>query len=138
MNDLADKLYEANQAADNIEVDELGIPVRKDRDAKYEYDYITARCFKRNPHIHVRPDGNLYNSHTLIKPELDDIAQLSNWVGRLPRQAVIYIYNRMKDVAPRLDPNIIAITPTLGWDFEKQEFCEPPKGEKEFNVISDW
>lgn len=140
MDDLADQLYEANQAENGtgVQIDELGIPLPQIKNLHTHYEYITARCFKRNPHLHVRPDGELYNSHTRVNPTLDDIVQLANWFDRLPRQAVLYVYNRIKELAPRLDPNIIAITPTLGWDFEKHVFCDPPKGEKEFNVISDW
>lgn len=137
MDNLADQLYEANQEHTD-EIDEIGLPLPRVRNMYTHYEYLTARCFYLNPHLHTRPDGNLYNSHVLVQPTLDDIAQLANWFDRLPRQAVLYVYNRIKELAPRLDPNIIAITPTLGWDFEKHVFCDPPKGEKEFNVISDW
>lgn len=141
-NNLADRLYEANQQADSselgIEVDELGIPFKTKHDVRYHCNYLAARCFRRNPHLHIRPDGNLYNSHTLISPTLDDIAQLADWVERLPRQQVLAVYNILKEHAPRLDPDVIAITPTLGWRFSTQSFETPPKGAKEFNVISDW
>lgn len=138
--DLASKLYEASQSDSDtgIQVDELGIPFKVNHDARYHCSYLTARCFIRNPHLHVRPDGNVYNSHTLIQPTLDDIAQLADWVERLPRQQVLNVYKQIKDHAPQLDPDVIAITPTLAWRFSTQSFETPPKGEEEFNVISDW
>lgn len=137
---LADQLYEANQeeAREELEIDELGLPLPKLKTTRALYEYLAARCLRRNPHLHTRPDGNLYNSHTLINPTVKDIARLADWTDSLSSQAASYIYDRLKEVSDTLNPDVIAITPTLGWDFSTQSFCTPPKGQKEFNVISDW
>ena len=139
-NNLADRLYEASQqtAPSGIEVDELGIPFKINHDSRYHCSYITARCLKRNPHLHTRPDGYLYNSHTRVSPRLEDIIQLADWAGPITKQQAIFIYHQLKKLALKLDPDVIAITPTLGWRFSTQSFEKPPKGQKEFNVISDW
>lgn len=135
--DLADQLIAANeQHAHKIQIDELGIPLPIPQTKRAHYNYLTARAFKRNPHLHTRHNRTqLWNSHTLIQPTLEDIARLTDWVDELPKQAIVYIYDKCKELAPQLDEDIIAITPRLAWSFKEQRLIE---FDKDINVISDW
>lgn len=135
--DLADQLIAANQQhAPKIEIDELGIPLPQNPSNRAHYNYLCARAFKRNPHLHTRHNRTqLWNSHTLIQPTLEDIARLTDWVDKLPPQAIVYIYDKCKELAPQLDDDIIAITPHLAWSFKEQKLIE---FKEELNVISDW
>ena len=135
--DLADQLIAANEDhAHKIEIDELGIPLPQIDTKRAHYNYLTARAFKRNPHLHTRHNRTqLWNSHTLIQPTLEDIARLTDWVDELPKQAIVYIYDKCKELAPQLDEDIIAITPRLAWSFKEQRLIE---FDKDINVISDW
>ena len=136
-NDLASQLIAANeeqQATQNI--DELGIPLPIPQTKRAHYNYLCARAFKRNPHLHTRHERTqLWNSHTLIQPTLDDICRLTDWVDKLPRQAVLYIYDKLRELAPELNEDIIAITPRLAWSFKEQKLIE---FKEDINVISDW
>lgn len=136
--DLADQLIAANQEQEKAtpEIDELGIPLPIPQTKRAHYNYLTARAFKRNPHLHTRHNRTqLWNSHTLIRPTLEDIARLTDWVDELPKQAIVYIYDKCKELAPQLDEDIIAITPRLAWSFKEQRLIE---FDKDINVISDW
>lgn len=137
-NDLASQLIAANeeQHANKIQIDELGIPLPIPQTKRAHYNYLCARAFKRNPHLHTRHNRTeLWNSHTLIQPTLEDIARLTDWVDALPPQAVVYIYDKCKELAPQLDEDIIAITPRLAWSFKEQRLIE---FKEDINVISDW
>lgn len=137
-NDLASQLIAANkeQHANKIEIDELGIPLPQIDTKRAHYNYLTARAFRRNPHLHTRHNRTqLWNSHTMIQPTLEDIARLTDWVDELPKQAIVYIYDKCKELAPQLDEDIIAITPRLAWSFKEQRLIE---FDKDINVISDW
>ena len=137
--DLADQLIAANEEEhkeEDIQVDELGIPLPIPQTNRARYNYLVARAFKRNPHLHTRHDRTqLWNSHTIVRPTLEDIARLTDWVDNLPRQAVVYIYDKCKELAPPLSEDMIAITPRLAWSFKEQKLIE---FEEDINVISDW
>lgn len=137
-NDLASQLIAANEEQRSLktQLDELGIPLPQIQTNRAHYNYLTARAFKRNPYLHTRHNGTeVWNSHTLIQPTLEDIARLTDWVDKLPTQAIVYIYDKIKEMAPQLNEDIIAITPHLAWDFKNQQLIE---SKEEFNVISDW
>ena len=137
-NDLAEQLIAANQEQEKSapEIDELGIPLPIPQTNRAHYTYLVARAFKRNPHLHTRHNRTqVWNSHTLIQPTLEDIARLTDWVDKLPPQAIIFIYDKIKELAPPLDEDIIAITPRLAWSFKEQKLIE---FEEDINVISDW
>lgn len=137
-NDLADQLIAANQEQEKStpEIDELGLPLPRVHTNRAKYTYLVARAFRRNPHLHTRHNRTqLWNSHTLIQPTLEDIARLTDWVDELPKQAIVYIYDKCKELAPQLDEDIIAITPRLAWSFKEQRLIE---FDKDINVISDW
>lgn len=133
---LADQLIAANQEQEPLQVDELGIPLPQLQTKRAHYTYLTARAFKRNPHLHTRHNRTeVWNSHTLIQPTIEDIARLTDWVDKLPPQAIIFIYDKIKELAPELDEDIIVIAPHLAWSFSEQRLIER---EEPFNVISDW
>lgn len=135
--DLADQLIAANEEQHKqVEIDELGIPLPRPQTNRAHYNYLVARVFKRNPHLYTRYNRTqLWNSHTLIQPTLEDIARLADWVDKLPPQAIVYIYDKCKELAPQLNEDIIAITPRLAWSFKEQRLIE---FDKDINVISDW
>lgn len=134
--DLADQLIAATQQQHQQEIDELGIPLPQPQTKRANYNYLCARAFKANPHLHTRHNRTqLWNSHTLIQPTLDDICRLTKWVDELPRQGVIYVYDKLRELAPELNEDIIAITPRLAWSFKEQKLIE---FKEDINVISDW
>lgn len=135
-NSLADQLVEANKVEDGPKTDEYGIPLPQKDTTKAHYNYLVARSIYLNKHLHTRHNGrDLYNSHTIIRPTIEDISRLAKWIEPIPRQGIVYIYDKIKELVPYLDESKIAITPNLLWDIEKQELIET---KEVINVISDW
>lgn len=136
-NDLASQLIEANKREEEkVQIDELGIPLPRKKTNEAHYAYLTARALFLNKHLYTRDNKTqLWNSHDKIRPIEEDIVRLTKCYERIPKQGIIYIYDRLRELVPYLDESKIAITPTLLWDIEKQELVET---EEEINVISDW
>lgn len=136
--DLAEQLIAANEEEQNqvTQEDELGLPIPQTKDARAQYNYMVARAFVINPHLYTRNNRKeLWNEHTKIRGTLEDIVRLTKWPKNIPKQGLVYIYDKLREVAPQLDEDVIAITPTLAWDMVKQELIDDADG---FNVISDW
>lgn len=134
--DFADQLIAANEQHHQQEIDELGIPLPQIKNNRTLCNYLAARAFKANPHLHTRHNRTqLWNSHTIVQPTLEDICRLTKWVDNLPRQGVIYVYDKLRELAPELNEDIIAITPRLAWSFKEQKLIE---FKEDINVISDW
>ncbi len=138
MDDLAEQLIKANEAEKKIETekDELGLPLPQKKTPEAKYNYLAARALFINKHIYTRNNKTeLWNEHEKIKPKRSDISKLARWYGPLPPEGVVYVYEKLKQVAPYLDETKIAITPTMLWDIENQELIET---DEPVNVITDW
>lgn len=137
-NDLASQLIEANkkEEKEEIQIDELGLPLPQKKTEEAHYAYLTARALFLNKHLYTRNNKTeLWNSYDKINPTEEDMVRLTKCYERIPKQGIIYIYDRLRELVPYLDESKIAITPTLLWDIEKQELVET---KEEINVISDW
>lgn len=144
---LADKIIEANeqeyiekqrgdQAPNGYYTDDLGQWVEQDiRKNKARFaEYIFVRCRKLNPHLHLRDETYLYNSHTLITKSPNDIAELANIPETIAHPTAIWVYNKLVDTVPRLDKSMIEVAPGLLWDFEKQALVE--RDRKTYTTVS--
>lgn len=135
---LADKLIRKQQESveEETHTDEYGLVFPDESDLPRFWEYLVARALKSSPHIHVRRGHKwLYKEHEILFPHEATIMELTHYYKRIPRRAVHYIYNRLYEVAPRLDPKKIALTPTLLWDIDKQELIEM---REPINTITDW
>ena len=138
-NDLASQLIAANEEERRPEepnIDELGIPLPKLDTKKAHYNYLVARALYTHPHLHTRKGRTqLWDSHTKLRPTVEDMSSITKWPEFLSKQGALYIFDKIKELVPYLDENILAITPHLAWDIENQKLIE---SEEEFNVVSDW
>lgn len=133
-NDIADQLIAA--ANEEGEKDELGLFLPKDDTPRCHYEYLVARAFFLNKHLHTRHAGEaLFNGHEIVKCTVSDICTLCNWLEYIPRPGVNYIYKRLKELAPYLDENMVAVAPTILWDKEGQRLIET---DEPIRTISDW
>lgn len=144
---LADKIIEANEqeyiekqrgdsAPNGYYTDDLGQWVEQDiRKNKARFaEYIFVRCRKLNPHLHLRDETHLYNSHTLITKSPNDIAELANIPETIATPTAIWVYNKLVDTVPRLDKSMIEVAPGLLWNFEKQALVE--RDRKTYTTVS--
>lgn len=144
---LADKIIEANeqefkekrrgdQAPEGYYTDDLGQwveqDIRKDK-ARFAL-YIFVRCRKLNPHLHLRDDTHLFNSHTLISKHPNDIAELANIPETIATPTAVWVYNKLVETVPRLDKDFIEVAPGLLWDLPNQKLVERDK--KTYTTVS--
>lgn len=135
---LADKIIAANedeitgkgrgdQAPEGYYTDDLGYWVEQDirRDHARFAQYVAFRCRVLNPHIYWDPvELVLFNRHTVIEPTTTSILLLARCPNMITPAQAIWVYNKLKETAPRLDRNRVLVAPGLAWDFEKAELVK--------------
>lgn len=139
-NSLADQVIQANEiiektnndkAPDGFYTDDLGWWVEQDiRKDKVRFArYIYTRCRKLNPHLHTRNNDLLFNSHTLVNKNQNDIAELANIPETIPTPTAAWVYNRLLQTVPSLDRDRLVVTDGLVWNMETCEFEKWDKDE---------
>lgn len=135
---LADKIIAANedeitrrgrgdQAPEGYYTDDLGYWVEQDirKDHARFAQYVAFRCRVLNPHIYYDPvEMVLFNRHTPIEPTTTSILLLAKCPNMITPAQAIWVYNKLKETAPRLDRNRVLVAPGLAWDFEKAELVK--------------
>ena len=135
---LADKIIAANedevtrrgrgdQAPEGYYTDDLGYWVEQDirKDYARFAQYIAFRCRVLNPHIYYDPMKlTLFNRHTPIEPTTTSILLLAKCPNMITPAQAIWVYNKLKDTAPRLDRNRVLVAPGLAWDFKEARLVE--------------
>ena len=134
-NSLAERVIQANEqeivekrsgdgAPDGYYTDDLGLWVEQDirKDKMRFARYIYMRCKKINKHLHIRNNELLFNSHTLVNKHPNDISELANLPEILSVPIATWVYNRLIESVPHLDPDRIVITDSLIWNMETCEF----------------
>lgn len=136
--DLADSIYQANQAPERNPLDlgyndELGLRVWD------KIDYVVARAIaigvrdrKDRYSIHqphVRGD-EVYIGNELIEENVKNIYRLSEYTKSIHTGQQVIFWKKLKKCLPRLDPNVIQVSDDLFWDKEggdvksEKEICE--------------
>lgn len=142
MDNLADKIIQANEreaavsqsgdaAPSGYHTDDLGMWVEDNlRDNKARYaEYIFVRCRKRNRHLYYDSDlAALFNRHTKVEPTVNCILELANIPDMITAAQAIWVYNKLKETAPRLDRSKIVVAPGLAWNIKSGKL-EEIKGE---------
>ena len=138
MSDLADLILEANEdeqrrkspgdtAPEGYYTDDLGYWVEQDikKDKARFAQYVAFRCRVLNPHIYWAPvELVLFNRHTPIEPTTTSILLLAKVPDMITPAQAIWVYNKLKDTAPRLDRNRVLVAPGLAWDFKEGRLVE--------------
>lgn len=133
MSDLADLIIQANEgenvrkgagdsAPEGYYTDDLGYWVEQDirRDYARFAQYVAFRCRILNQHIYWDPvELVLFNRHTPIEPTTTSILLLAKCPSMITPAQAIWVYNKLKDTAPRLDRNRVLVAPSLAWDFKE-------------------
>ena len=136
--DLADKIIQANDgelmqkergdaAPDGYYTDDLGYWVEQDikKDKARFAQYVAFRCRILNPHVYWDPvELVLFNRHTPIEPTTTSILLLAKVPDMITPAQAIWVYNKLKDTAPRLDRNRVLVAPGVAWDFNEGRLVE--------------
>lgn len=129
--DLADKIIQANDgelmqkergdaAPDGYYTDDLGLWVEVDiRKNKHRFArYIALRCRLLNPHLYYDPvEMVLYNRHVLIEPTTISILSLARTPDMINPAQAIWVYDKLKESAPRLTRDFLLVGPDLAWNY---------------------
>lgn len=115
MSSLADQIIEQNSSpARGEELDQvLGIPLQEI--SQNPVDHLAARMIVLN-NLYVNPDDNsIWNHTTRINEDAKTVTKLANYYDRSYQLPQIYplVYNRLREVLPRLSRDKLWITPTL-------------------------
>lgn len=134
MSDLADLIIKADEeseqrrkgpgdtAPEGYYTDDLGYWVEQDikKDKARFAQYVAFRCRILNPHIYWDPvELVLFNRHTPVEPTTTSILSLARVPDMITPAQAIWVYNKLKDTAPRLDRNRVLVAPGLAWDFKE-------------------
>lgn len=121
---LADEVIQANEedAKSNAgpKLDDIGFPLPKPQTEKAHCEYLTARLWYLHPRIYFYEDHLWINEH--IVPETkDSYYRLAKYPKRIQDHENQYVWTRLKELVPRLDPDVIAVLPNLTFNMRTGE-----------------
>lgn len=125
---LADKVIEANEAkeaeeaAQNAgpELDDIGFPLPKPKTDKARCEYLTARFLYLNKRVYLYHDM-LWIDNEPIKENKASYYRLARYPKAIQDHENYYVWARLKEVVPRLDPDVIAVLPDLTFNMRTGE-----------------
>lgn len=147
LDNLADRVIQANEqevieksnddaAPDEFYTDDLGFWVKQDiRRHKGQFaKYVLFRCRFLNPHLNIRENMLLFNSHKMVRPHPVDIAILADLPENIPTPIAVWVHKKLVESAPILDKSKIEVAPGLLWDVENAELIQVSK--EKYNTVS--
>lgn len=126
--DIAEQIISSNSSQEKSpwgELDDYGLPI------KYSdhVDYTVARIIVRHPEICVNPhDNRIYlldgPSREPIRETSRTIVELSNFASPFKGDRVALVFNRLRDVLPKVDMESVAIGDGLVFDGKTKKLKE--------------
>lgn len=113
---LADKIIQANEEEERYnngpELDDIGFPLPKPQTKKAHCEYLTARLLYLNQRMY-QYNGHLWlNEHTIPETK-ESYYKLAKYPKPIKDHENAYIWVRVRDIIPTLDPDVIAVLPDL-------------------------
>lgn len=121
---LADKVIEANEEENKInsgpELDDIGFPLPKPQTERAQCEYLTARLWYLHNRIYFY-EGHLWENEHIIPETKDSYYRLAKYPKRIQDHENQYVWTRLKELVPRLDPDVIAVLPDLTFNMRTGE-----------------
>lgn len=121
---LADKVIEANEEENKInsgpELDDIGFPLPKPQTERAHCEYLTARLWYLHNRIYFY-EGRLWENEHIIPETKDSYYRLAKYPKRIQDHENQYVWTRLKELVPRLDPDVIAVLPDLTFNMRTGE-----------------
>lgn len=121
---LADRVIQANEeeaiANSGPELDDIGFPLPKPQTEKAHCEYLTARIMYLNPRMYQH-EGRLWINEHIISETKDSYYRLAKYPKRIKDHENQYVWTRLKELVPRLDPDVIAVLPDLTFNMRTGE-----------------
>lgn len=124
MDNLADKVIEANEVEQEIqkgpELDDIGFPLPKPDTEHAWCEYLTARIWWLNQRIYLYEDRLWIDNYEIPEDKLT-YYRLARYPKRIQDHECQYVWARLRELVPRLDPDVIAVLPDLTFNMRTGE-----------------
>ena len=124
MDSLADRVIEANEeekkAGKGPELDDIGFPLPKPDTERAWCEYLTARLWHLNPRIYFYND-HLWINERIIVEDKSSYYRLAKYPNQIKDHQCEYVWTRLRELVPRLDPDVIAVLPDLTFNMRTGE-----------------
>ena len=123
MDNLADKVIQANEVEETQkgpELDDIGFPLPIPDTEHAWCEYLTARILYLNPYMYYY-NGRLWIDNYDIPEDKLTYYRLARYPKRIQDHECQYVWTRLKEVVPELDPDVIAILPDLTFNMRTGE-----------------
>lgn len=129
MNNLADRVIRANehekeQNTENVDgqrLDDIGFPLPKPDTEKAWCEYLTARILYLNKRMY-KYHGLLWLHNDIIIENKNTYYKLARYPKAISDPQCQYVWRRLKELVPELDPDVIAVLPDMTFNMKTGEF----------------
>ena len=127
MEGLADKVIQANEDESKLneytgpKLDDIGFPLPKPDTEKAWCEYLTARILYLNQRMYTYR-GLLWIEDSIIKEDKNSYYTLAKYPKQITDPECQYVWRRLKEVVPELDPDVIAVLPDVTFNMRTGEF----------------
>lgn len=124
MSDLADRVIRVNeqqeQPKEENNLDDIGFPLPKPDTEKAWCEYLTARLLYLNNRMY-KYHGFLWLQDELVRENKNTYYRLAKYPKQITDPQCQYVWRRLKEIVPELDPDVIAILPDMTFNMRTGE-----------------
>lgn len=124
MENLAERIIQANEEERKIdhgpELDDIGFPLPKPDTERAWCEYLTARLWYLNPYIYYY-NGRLWIDENMVTEDKNSYYRLAKYPKRIQDHECEYVWRRLKELVPELDPDVIAVLPDMTFNMRTGE-----------------
>lgn len=121
MMDLAEQIIQ-NNSRPKTKTDDLGISLPTDFSKKdCPPDYLAARVFLLHPQIYLYRTV-LWEHGDIVREDATTLAKFARWHHQITPPMQVVVWDRIRELAPRLDTTRISITSDLVFNISTGEF----------------
>ena len=121
---LADRVIKANEESKAInagpELDDIGFPLPGPKTEKAWCNYLTARILYLNQTMYLH-EGMLWIDNYSIPETPQSYYKLAKYPKKIKDYQALYVWNKLKEIVPTLDPDIIAVLPNRTFNMRTGE-----------------
>lgn len=121
---LADEVIQANKEEKKVsnepKLDDIGFPLPKPQTEKAWCEYLTARLWYLNPRIYFH-EGRLWIDEHRILETKNSYYRLAKYPSKIQDHENEYVWERLRELVPRLNTDIVAVLPDLTFNMKTGE-----------------
>lgn len=127
MSNLADRVIRANEqeqiteTPDGQKLDDIGFPLPKPDTERAWCEYLTARILYLNKRMY-KFRGLLWLHNDIIIENKNTYYKLARYPKAISDPQCQYVWRRLKEIVPELDPDVIAVLPDMTFNMKTGEF----------------